>query len=166
VYIPWNGWTEQDFRTPDEPIAGLTAINDSPTLLGRPTTLTATVAAGTNVSYRWALGDSASGMGAVLTHTCPAVGVYTAVVTAKNPVNIVTATTDVTIIPLCQPVTHTACTWLPLTPTVGEEVTFNGSAARLAAEIALVTQRSPECYFDYAKLTRIYLPLVFKSASP
>jgi len=80
-----------------EPIAGLTATNDSPTSLGQPTTLTATVTGGSDVAYAWQFGDSATGSGAVVSHTYPAVGNYTAVVTASNSVSVVTATTVVTI---------------------------------------------------------------------
>ncbi|MBN1978929.1 MAG: tandem-95 repeat protein [Anaerolineae bacterium] len=81
----------------DESIAGLSAINDSPTQLGSPTTLTATITAGSNVAYTWALGDSTSGYGAVLTHTYPAQGTYLAVVTATNSLSILTATTTISI---------------------------------------------------------------------
>jgi subtilisin-like proprotein convertase family protein len=97
IHIPWNGWTEQDFRTPDEPIAGLAATNDSPTVLGQPTTLTATITAGSNVSYTWAFDDGDSGSGAIVTHTYSAVGVYTAVVTGSNCGSVATATTTVVV---------------------------------------------------------------------
>ena len=40
----------------DVPIAGVSAINNSPTELGQVTTLTATVMAGSNVAYAWNLG--------------------------------------------------------------------------------------------------------------
>jgi uncharacterized repeat protein (TIGR01451 family) len=80
-----------------EPIAGLVATNDSPTLLGSPTTLTATITAGTHVIYTWAFGDGATGSGAVTPHTYPNIGVYTAAVTASNAVSALTATTVVTI---------------------------------------------------------------------
>jgi hypothetical protein len=39
----------------DVPIAGLTATNDCPTMLGGVTTLSATVESGSNVSYAWKL---------------------------------------------------------------------------------------------------------------
>ncbi len=81
----------------DAPIAGLTASNNSPTLLGQATTLTASITSGSDVTYTWAFGDGATGSGAVVTHTYPAVGGYSAVVTASNPVSVVTATTTVTI---------------------------------------------------------------------
>jgi uncharacterized repeat protein (TIGR01451 family) len=81
----------------DVSIAGLSARNSSPTELGQATTLTATVTAGSNVSYTWAFGDSSSGSGANPSHIYPAVGVYTAVVTASNSVNIITAPTIITV---------------------------------------------------------------------
>jgi hypothetical protein len=81
----------------EAPIAGLTASNDSPTQLGDPTTMTATISTGSSVSYLWAFGDGASDSGPVAAHEYPAVGVYTAVVTASNSVSVVAATTIVTI---------------------------------------------------------------------
>jgi hypothetical protein len=41
----------------EAPISGLTAFNDSPTVIGGSTLLSATVEAGTNVSYAWDFGD-------------------------------------------------------------------------------------------------------------
>jgi RHS repeat-associated protein/uncharacterized repeat protein (TIGR01451 family) len=81
----------------DEAIAGLSAANDSPTELGQATSLTATITAGSHVSYTWAFGDEQTGSGAVATHTYPATGAYTAVVTAGNTLSVMTATTQVTI---------------------------------------------------------------------
>jgi len=83
----------------DTAITGLAAANDSPTTLGQATTLTATVSAGSNVSYTWAFGDGSTGSGAVVAHTYPVAENYTAVVTATNSANTVTATTGVTILP-------------------------------------------------------------------
>ena len=79
------------------PIAGLEAANDGPTPLGQATTLTATVSAGTDITYAWTLGDGHLGSGAVVTHTYPAAGTYTATVTASNSVSMITATTTVSI---------------------------------------------------------------------
>lgn len=97
--------------TVEEPITGLTALNDSPTTLGDPTTLTATVTAGSNVSYNWDLGDNAFGSGATVSHTYTATGVYTPVVTASNSVSTMTVTTVVTI---STPVQPTYYIYLPL----------------------------------------------------
>lgn len=81
----------------EAPVAGLAASNDSPTLLGTVTTLTATITAGSNVTYTWGFGDGAYGRGDVVLHTYPDVGVYTALVTASNSVSLLTATTTVAI---------------------------------------------------------------------
>jgi hypothetical protein len=81
----------------DVPITGLVAASDSPTFLGEVTTLTATVSAGTNVTYTWDLGDETFGSGATITHIYPAVGVYTATVTASNSINTLSAYIEVTI---------------------------------------------------------------------
>lgn len=83
----------------DAPISSLLAVNDSPTLLSRPTTLTATVATGTNVVYDWAFGDGTYGAGAVVSHVYPAAGAYTAVVTASNSVSAAATGTGVQIDP-------------------------------------------------------------------
>jgi PKD repeat protein len=81
----------------DIPITGLAAVNDSPTVLGQATTLTASVGTGSNVVYTWAFGDDGTGSGAVLSHPYGDVGTYVAIVTATNSVDVVTATTVVTI---------------------------------------------------------------------
>lgn len=82
---------------PDEPIVGLEATNDSPTLFGEPTSLTATVTSGTSIAYAWAFGDGALGEGETVSHEYEALGHYAAVVTASNSVSLVTATTTVTV---------------------------------------------------------------------
>jgi predicted outer membrane repeat protein len=84
------------------PIAGLSASNNSPTAIGRPTTLTATVEAGDSVTYTWDFGDGSSLVaGQVVTHTYPftAQFSFTATVIATNPINTQTATTLLTIVP-------------------------------------------------------------------
>jgi hypothetical protein len=58
--------------------------SDSPTPLGRATTMTASVAPGRDVSFAWDFGDSNFGSGTVVTHTYAAAGTYTVVVTASN----------------------------------------------------------------------------------
>ncbi|HEU5104144.1 MAG TPA: PKD domain-containing protein [Roseiflexaceae bacterium] len=79
------------------PIAGLSATNDSPTMLGYSTSLHAQVASGSRVSYSWSFGDGTTGSGATPTHTYGGLGVYTAVVTASNSLSSLRATTTVTI---------------------------------------------------------------------
>jgi hypothetical protein len=80
-----------------EGISNLSATNDGPTALGQATTLSATVQGGDSISYTWAFGDGAIGIGPVVKHTYPTVGMYTATVTATNSINLETATTMVTI---------------------------------------------------------------------
>jgi serine protease AprX len=86
-----------DGASGEVPIAGLVATNDSSTLLGSLTTLAATITAGSNPAYTWAFGDGEFGAGPVVSHTYPATGTYTAVVTASNSINELAATTTVTI---------------------------------------------------------------------
>jgi hypothetical protein len=83
----------------DEAIADLLAANDGPAALGATTTLSATIAAGTNVSFTWALGDGTFSAGQVVTHTYADAGAYSAVVTATNLVSTAVATTEVMINP-------------------------------------------------------------------
>jgi PKD repeat protein len=82
----------------DEPITGLTAANDGPAGPGEPVNLTATVSAGTNVTYLWDLGDGQTATGAAVSHSYAAVGEYTAVVTASNAAGTATATTTVLVL--------------------------------------------------------------------
>ncbi len=88
-----------DVTITNVPIGGLSAVNDSPTRLGDTTTLTATIEAGTGVTYAWDFGDGATGTGKSVTHEYAQVGDFDAKVTATNSEGEVTFTTKVTIIP-------------------------------------------------------------------
>jgi CSLREA domain-containing protein len=81
----------------DAPISGLVASNSSPTMDSLPTQLVATITTGGNVNYEWDFGDGEGGVGGVASHIYPAEGVFTAVVTASNSINMLMATTVVTI---------------------------------------------------------------------
>ena len=81
-----------------EEITGLVAVNDGPTILGATTTLSATVTAGTNVSYTWDLGDGTPAAGDVVQHIYPGAGQYIAAVTATNEVNVLTTTSTVDVV--------------------------------------------------------------------
>lgn len=89
----------------DVPIVGLAAFNSSPTISGDATLFTATIAAGTNVSYAWDFGDNSAGTGITTTHTYTRGRMYVATVTASNATNLVTATTTVNVVPRWQMVT-------------------------------------------------------------
>lgn len=80
--------------------AGLALTNDGPTVVGRPTTLTATVGSGSDIRYTWDFGDGDPLLETVtptVRAIYPEAGVYTAIVTAHNSVSAVTATTVVTV---------------------------------------------------------------------
>jgi len=77
--------------------SGLLAGNSSPTLLGQPTTFTAS-GLGAGFQYHWAFGDGGIAGANPITHTYAAAGNYLAMVSATNTAITVTATTPVTIL--------------------------------------------------------------------
>ncbi|MBX3000054.1 MAG: PKD domain-containing protein [Caldilineaceae bacterium] len=82
----------------DTPIAGLSATSDGPTLLGQSTSFTATVSAGSNITYTWDFGDGVgTGSGVTASYTYTATGTYTATVTASNAAGNQQAQTVVTV---------------------------------------------------------------------
>lgn len=95
--------------------------------MGFPTTLSATVADGTLVSYDWSFGDGDTGSGHVVEHVYPDAGLYTAVVTASNDVSWLTAATTVTI--YCNLPSDPDFAWVPPLPSLGETVFFSGGAS-------------------------------------
>jgi len=80
-----------------DPITGLQAENDSPTILGFTTHFTASAGGGSNISYIWDFGDGSGGAGATASHVYSLPGNYSAVVTATNAWNSLSASTPVTI---------------------------------------------------------------------
>ena len=67
-------------------------------MLSSATHFSATVTSGTAVTYAWAFGDGAAGSGATPQHTYAAIGAYTAVVTATNPIDVAIAQTIVSVV--------------------------------------------------------------------
>lgn len=88
----------------DRPISGLNAANDGPTAVGDSTRLSGSVGQGTNVVYSWDLGDGSSATGKVIDYTYPAIGTYTATLTAVNSVSSQVATTVIEVTELVTPV--------------------------------------------------------------
>jgi hypothetical protein len=116
------------------PIAGLAASNDGPTELGNLTTLSATVAEGSNVGYAWDFGDGGVGSGWIVSHIYPAPGTYTAVVTASNSVSQMTDTTSVKV--TCDPLSGVSIDG----PTTGDTSTsyvFTATASPLDATLPI-----------------------------
>lgn len=88
----------------NQALAGLTAVNNSPTTLGQATTLTTNISAGSGpITFFWSLGDGETAAGQMVRHTYKAPGNYTAIVTASNSINSLSEATAVTIVP---PVTY------------------------------------------------------------
>ncbi len=180
------------YPAPAAPIAGLTASNSGPTTFGSVTTLTATVSAGTNVTYTWAFGDGTMGSGAVVTHTYPAAGMYSAVVTATNSVSQLTAATPVSITKANQTITFsplpdktlgdppftitaTASSGLAVTFTTAStacSVTASGTVTLLTAGSCTITaHQSGNTNYNAApdvsrtfniESLKLYLPVIFR----
>jgi PKD repeat protein len=128
--VPWDGWSEQDFRTPVcEPVTGadFTWMPVTPTV-GQPVTFTGTATGTLPLAFSWAFGDGGSGSGPVVTHTYAAPGDYTVTLTVANDCGEQVLSYTLAVIPACAPVTGTAFTWTPVTPTLGQPVTFTGTA--------------------------------------
>ncbi len=84
-------------RFRDIEINGLSAVNNSPNIVGITTLFTGSVVAGTNVAYAWNFGDGMTGTGALPSHVYASTGFYDAVLTATNSEGSVTATTRISI---------------------------------------------------------------------
>ncbi len=107
------------------PIAGLAAQSTSPQPPGTPVFFTATVTAGTNVTYAWSFGNGGTATGATPNRTYAAIGVYTAVVTATNPLGSSSVSIPVTIADT--PISGLAITG-PLTPSINTPTAYAASA--------------------------------------
>jgi predicted outer membrane repeat protein len=81
------------------PPEGLTASNDGPTVLGHPTTFSASITFGRAVTFHWDFGDGNTGDGNPVTHTYASPGVYHTTVTASNGAGSLSASTTVTVTP-------------------------------------------------------------------
>jgi CSLREA domain-containing protein len=81
----------------DAPVAGLSASNSGPTIIGQATQLAAAITGGTNVSYVWDFGDGSPTVSDAVSYTYAAIGSYTATVTATNSAGSASATTVVVV---------------------------------------------------------------------
>jgi hypothetical protein len=86
-----------DHTVTDVPVTGLAAMNSGPVTLGAAAVFTATVDAGTNISYTWDFGDQTFDSGQTVSHIYSAAGTYTANVTAQNGVSDITISTEVIV---------------------------------------------------------------------
>jgi hypothetical protein len=129
------------YDNPQTSIGGLNVATSSPTTLGQATAFTATIAAGTNVDFVWKFGDGSLGHGVTVKHTYGAAGSYTVLVTATNSVNVVTATTRITVTNL--PVVINPITSLNI---AGATTAILGSSYLFMATAGPVTATKPITY--------------------
>lgn len=93
--------------------------------VGQYVAFTGTAQGDPPITYAWDFGDGVSGTGASITHTYSVGGDYDVVMTATNACG---QTVVQHTVHVCAPVANPEFTWVPITPTVGEEVTWNGTA--------------------------------------
>jgi PKD repeat protein len=98
--------------------------------IGEQVTFTGTATGTLPITYSWKLDVGSWQSGQVVTHTYDVPGVYTVVLTATNCATATAVIThEVTVLPPpCDPVHDVAFTWEPVTPTIGEQITFTGTA--------------------------------------
>jgi uncharacterized repeat protein (TIGR01451 family) len=116
-----------------EPIQGLSLINDSPTIFGNATTLTATISGGTDVNYVLSLGypgvalqsgTLTPGVPETINYTYPATGTFTAVITATNDIDEVWTQSIVYVVDELLPdIVITDMTVSPASPAADEPIT-------------------------------------------
>ena len=124
-----GGITNDDTGTA---ISGLSLGSDSPTVLGDATTFTASVSAGSDVTYTWDFGDGssvASSSSGSNSHVYDAAGHYAAVVTASNALGSVSSTTAVTVsVPVVPPTAPSGLSIAgPGSGKVGQQLTFTAT---------------------------------------
>ena len=79
------------------------------------------------LSWEWDFGDGNTGVGPSPTHVYTAAGDYTVVMTVSNACGEDAAAHTIHVIEGCIPPSGADFTWTPLTPTVGQSVTFTGT---------------------------------------
>ena len=119
---------------PCEPVHGtdFAWIPLTPTV-GQMVTFTASASGTAPISFTWSLGDGVTATGALVTHTYAVTGTYMVLLTATNACGQDFTTHTLAVIPPpCAPVYGADFTWTPVTPTVGQVVTFTASASGTA----------------------------------
>jgi hypothetical protein len=136
LYGPGAGALETDLRTPMViPLSGLQATAGSPTVIGSATPLTASVISGTEVVYTWALGDGITTTGATISHQYSTTGIYTAIVTAHNPLSVVLSSSvavTITAVPLAGLVVTNTSPVRPGNPVTLSATVLTGTATSFA----------------------------------
>ena len=95
---------------------------------GEVVTFTGNVVTGTEpLTWEWDFGDGGTGTGNPATHTYGAPGNYTVVMTVTNACGFEVVTYTVAVAGVCVPPSGADFSWTPITPTVGQSVTFSGT---------------------------------------
>ncbi len=98
-------------------------------LVGGTVSFTATAEGTGPITYDWAFGDGTTDTGEFVNHAYDTAGTYTVVMTATGQCgDPLVVTHDITVYAGCVPPYALAFDWAPVAPTVGEDVTFNGTA--------------------------------------
>jgi hypothetical protein len=147
----------------DIPVTSLLAWNDSPSIRGSTTILSASVDQGSNVLYEWDFGDQSSGYGISVTHVYSEAGIYTATVKAYNTLSTHTATTTVTsTYGMFMPLIHKA----PLSVKVAWSTAYSdgagnqyigGSIVNESEVTVYSVQITARLYNEYGHLIGVYM---------
>ncbi len=139
-------------------ISGLTVTATSPVAVNDTTTMTATIQYGSGVTYNWNFGDGTpEASGVTVTHAYQAAGSYTAVVTASNSLDQVTATTTVLVGELVagltaannSPTRLNNATQFTATVTAGEPVSYTWNFGDGITETGSVVAHTYSAIGDY-----------------
>jgi uncharacterized repeat protein (TIGR01451 family) len=95
--------------------------------VGEDVTFNATADGSPVIAFAWALGDGATGSGATAVHAYTAPGDYDVILTATNACGGQMVLHTVTVVSGCVAPAGADFTWLPLNPTTGQAVSFNGT---------------------------------------
>jgi PKD repeat protein len=115
---------------PCDPVqdAAFTWAPFTPTV-GQEVVFTGTATGTLPITYTWKLDVGDWREGPVVTHSYSLPGLHTVVLTATNCTTVSASVKHaLMVLPSCGPVQGAAFTWMPLTPTVGQEVAFTGTA--------------------------------------
>jgi PKD repeat protein len=117
-YLPPPCWPVED--------AGFAWTPLTPTV-GQVVTFTASASGTAPIAFAWDLGDGATATGAIVTHAYIASDTYTVTLEAANACGSEAIARPLTVV--CTPPLAVVFAWEPFTPSVGQVVTFTGSAS-------------------------------------
>jgi PKD repeat protein len=107
-------------------ISGLSATSDTPATVGVATRFTATIGAGSSVTYTWRFGDGVTATGPAVSHVYTSAGRYTATVTAINSLGGAVATTTIQVLDVpAQALSISG----PITPALGAPTVFTAGVS-------------------------------------